>query len=248
MSMDRIVLELMKLVNSCAAISCSILAPAGPTRSRILSALYRDERSAQTPFYSILAKMFLDQLIRPTEIAPFASSLRTHQLAKLAPTQAVKLAEDAELEQGKKGPETVLDRAMMEHNVLACSRVYNNITFKGLGLLLDLRPSAAEQMARTMIQQGRLRASLDQVEELIIFDVETREGDGVVSNVAQAGAGSGMEDEEKEEQAAAPASRRFDLHIRQTLQATEMIAARCEALLAQAASASASKEVTAAAA
>lgn len=189
--------------------------------------------------------MFLDQLIRPAEIAPFASSLRTHQLAKLAPTQAVKLADDAETEQGKKGAETVLDRAMMEHNVLACSRVYNNITFKGLGLLLDLRPSAAEQMARTMIQQGRLRASLDQVEELIVFDVETREGDGIVSNVAAAQANSGDgEDDELEEQASAPASRRFDLHIRQTLQATEMIASRCEALLAQAAAA---KEVSTAA-
>ena len=55
---------------------------------------------------------------------------------------------------------------------------------------------------------------------------------------------SGDVSDDKDEQASAPAIRRFDLHIRQTLQATEMIASRCEALLAQGAAAAAtSKEV-----
>ncbi|ORY76849.1 hypothetical protein BCR35DRAFT_292361 [Leucosporidium creatinivorum] len=210
-----------------AAIICAVLAPAGPTRSRILSSLFRDERSPETEHFGILSKMFLDQMIRPDEVTHFASKLAPHQLARLAPTTGVVLAPDAELEEGKKGPETVLDRAVMEHNVLSASRVYNNITFRGLGLLLALRPSAAEAMARTMIQQGRLHASLDQSEGLIIFDAESKEGDGVVSNVAAAA----DEDEEKEEQGTAPATKRWDLQIRQTLQLTESIAARCEALL-----------------
>ena len=205
-----------------------MLAPAGPIRSRILSSLYRDERSTETAHYSILSKMFLDQMIRPEEVAHFASALARHQLARLPATTAVVLAPDAEMEEGKKGPETVLDRAMMEHNVLAASRVYNNIAFRGLGLLLDLRPSAAEAMARTMIQQGRLRASLDQTEGLIIFDADSKDGDGVVSNVVAA---AGEDDLEKEEQGSAPATKRWDMQIRQTLQLTESIAARCEALL-----------------
>lgn len=172
--------------------------------------------------------MFLDQMIRPAEVAEFAKTLKPHQLARLPPATAIVIAEDAEGEEGKKGPENVLDRAVMEHNVLAASRIYNNITFSGLGLLLSLRPSAAEAMARTMIQQGRLRGSIDQVERLIIFDAETKEGDGVVSNVVAAGAG----DEEKEEQGTAPATQRWDLQIRQTLHLAEAIAARCEVLLA----------------
>ncbi|CEQ40071.1 SPOSA6832_01648, partial [Sporobolomyces salmonicolor] len=219
-----------------AAIICAVLAPAGPTRSRILSSLYRDERSSQTPHSTILSKMFLDQMIRPAEVSAFAASLQPHQLAQLPPSQAVVISSSASAETGKQGPETVLDRAMMEHNVLAASRVYNNITFDGLGLLLGLRPSAAEAMARTMIQQKRLRATLDQIDGLIVFEVDAREGDGIVSNVvaAQAGAQDQGTDLDKDEAAGtAPATKRWDLQIRQTLQLAENVAARCEALLAE---------------
>lgn len=62
---------------------------------------------------------------------------------------------------------------------------------------------------------------------MIVFDVETKAGDGVVSNVAVTGG-----DEEKEEQGSAPATTRWDQQIRQTLQLAEAIAARCEVLLA----------------
>ncbi|GAA5906621.1 uncharacterized protein JCM6883_004535 [Sporobolomyces salmoneus] len=219
-----------------AAIVCAVLAPAGPTRSRILSSLYRDERSPSTSHYSILSKMFLDHLIRPSEITSFSSSLSPHQLARLPPIQPIITPLDEPEEEGKKGPETVLDRAMMEHNILAVSRVYNNITFEGLGGLLGMRPSAAEAMARGMIQQKRLvGGSIDQIDRIIIFDVEEKEGgDGIVSNVAQQAGGQGKEEEDgvmKEEKAHAPATKRWDLMIRQTLQLAETVAARCEALL-----------------
>jgi COP9 signalosome complex subunit 4 len=176
--------------------------------------------------------MFLDQIIRQTELVTFASSLKTHQLARLPTSIAISLPEGEE-EEGKKGPETVLDRAVMEHNVLAASKVYNNITFKGLGLLLGLRPSAAEAMARIMIQQGRLKASIDQVDSIIKFDVEGHDGDGVVSNVALAAAGgAGGDEEEEDESATAPATKRWDEGIRATLQLVEGLAARCESLMA----------------
>jgi len=214
-------------------VSCAILAPAGPVRSRLLASLYRDERSAETDKFSMLSKMFLDQIIRPAEVAQFASGLRAHQLARLPKAQAIVGPDAAAAANapGKNGPETVLDRAVMEHNVLAASRLYNNLTFGGLGLLLDLTPLAAEAMARTMIQQGRLRGSIDQVESLIEFDAASKEGDGVVSNVA-ALAAAGLQDEPAQEtEGFAPATKRWDLHIRQTLQLTETIAARCEVLV-----------------
>ncbi|GAA5847919.1 hypothetical protein JCM9279_003491 [Rhodotorula babjevae] len=226
------------------AIVCAVLAPAGPIRSRLLASLYRDERAAQSPHYPILSKMFLDQMIRPHEVEQFASALATHQLAKLPPTMAVVTAPDTAVETGKKGPETVLDRAMMEHNVLAASRVYTNVTFAGLGHLLGLRPSAAEAMARTMVQQRRLRASIDQVDGLIVFDADADHAagaaaEGAVSNVAaQAAAredGSGADGAGGEgDGGAAPATRRWDAQIRQALQLAEGVAARCEALLAEA--------------
>lgn len=154
-----------------AAVTCAILAPAGPQRSRILANLYRDDRHPQLPTYtaSILRKMFLDQIIRPTEVKEFEKGLAEHQLAKIAVDRRL-VAVEGEGEVGRKGPENVLDRAVMEHNVLACAKVYDNIRFEGLGSLLDLTPSAAEAMARTMIIQGRLRAWIDQVSHLIHFE------------------------------------------------------------------------------
>lgn len=96
----------------------------------------------------------------------------------------------------------------MEHNLLSASRIYTNITFSGLGALLNLTPSAAEAMARTMVQQKRLRASIDQVDGLISFELGTREGEGAVSNVA---AGADEEAEREEGMGAAPHTARWDL-------------------------------------
>ncbi len=59
----------------------------------------------------------------------------------------------------------------MEHNVLASSRIYNNISFSGLGALLDLTPRAVDTMAHKMIEQGRLKGHIDQVDKLIWFEV-----------------------------------------------------------------------------
>lgn len=119
----------------------------------------------------------------------------------------------------------------MEHNVLACSKVYNNISFKGLGLLLNLRPTAAEQMCRIMIHQGRLKASLDQIDELVIFDVNEKHGEGGGSNVVQA------QEEEEEADQGGFATIRWDEQIRHSLQLAESVAVRCEGLLAMGASA-----------
>ncbi|GAA5956146.1 hypothetical protein JCM3765_005466 [Sporobolomyces pararoseus] len=230
-----------------AAIVCAVLAPAGPNRSRILTSLYKDERSSSTSHFKILSKMFLDQMIKPKEVEIFSSNLSSHQLAKLPPTKTIvpppttttEEREEVEVE-GKNGPETVLDRAMMEHNVLSCSRVFNSITFSGLGGILGLKPLAAEVMARTMIQQKRLYAKIDQIDQCIFFDnqqhVDKLGTDGIVSNVAQQSGNSGREDEEemkgkKEEAGYGNATKRWDSQIRQTLQLAESVAARCEFLL-----------------
>ena len=56
--------------------------------------------------------MYTDRLLRPDEIEAFAATLMPHQKAIL--------------EDGS----SVLDRAVTEHNMLATSRLYNNISFE----------------------------------------------------------------------------------------------------------------------
>jgi len=207
-----------------AAVTCAVLAPAGPNRSRVLASLYRDERTADLPTYNILSKMFLDHILRPAEIKEFEKSLKPHQLAKIAISSNDRLASTGN-DTGsdpdpnastRTGPSTVLDRAVMEHNLLASSNIYNNITFRGLGALLDLTSGAAETMARKMIEQGRLRGSIDQVDKLIWFETNREEDD------AQGKAG-GLGDVEEAEDTGAPFTKRWDTQIRLTAAHVESI-------------------------
>ncbi|KAH9943435.1 uncharacterized protein BXZ73DRAFT_40515 [Epithele typhae] len=211
---------------SSAAITCAILAPAGPNRSRVLASLCRDERTQDLSSFKILEKMFRDRILRSSEIKEFEGTLKAHQLARIEVSAndrlAAVVADDADDTAGpgastRKGPSTVLDRAVMEHNLLASSKVYNNITFKGLGALLDVTPGAAETMARKMIEQGRLKGSIDQVEKLISFDVTGEDDD------AQGKAGGLGDVEQVEEDTGAPFTKRWDMQIRLTAANVETI-------------------------
>ncbi|RDA96049.1 hypothetical protein CP533_5825 [Ophiocordyceps camponoti-saundersi (nom. inval.)] len=135
------------------AVKCAILAPAGPSRSRALGRLYRDERAAQLDEFAILEKMFLDRLLAAGEVDKFAEGLEPHQLATTSDGS------------------TVLAKAVVEHNLRAASRLYANIRFDALGDLLGLDPQRAEETTARMIEQGRLVGRIDQLEAMVCFDV-----------------------------------------------------------------------------
>ena len=135
-----------------AAFTCAVLAPAGPQRSRALAKLYKDERAPQVAEFGILEKMFLDRLLTKGEVEKFREGLKPHQLAKTSDGS------------------TVLAKAVVEHNLLSASRLYNNIGVNELGLLLDLDAEKAEQYAATMLEQGRLAGRIDQIGGVIFFD------------------------------------------------------------------------------
>lgn len=50
----------------------------------------------------------------------------------------------------------MLEKAVVEHNLLAASRLYNNIYFEELGRLLGVQPGKAERIASRMIAEKRL--------------------------------------------------------------------------------------------
>lgn len=70
--------------------------------------------------------MFFDHILRMDEVREFEKKdLSEHHKAKLAVdrrTMAVTEEEEADA-MGRKGAENILDRAVMEHNVLACAKV-----------------------------------------------------------------------------------------------------------------------------
>ncbi len=134
------------------AIKCAILAPAGPTRSRVLGRLYKDDRAASLDEFPILEKMFLNRLLTPVEVEKFAKSLQPHQLATTADGS------------------TVLAKAVVEHNLLGVSLLYRNIQLENLALLLGLDAQKAEETTARMVEQGRLLGRIDQIDGLVWFE------------------------------------------------------------------------------
>jgi len=134
------------------ALICTILASAGQQRSRMLATLFKDERCQQLPAFNILEKMYLDRIIKKTELQDFSALLQEHQKA---------LTSDGS---------TILDRAVIEHNLLSASKLYNNITFIELGSLLEIEPAKAEKIASQMITEGRMIGTIDQIKQIIHFE------------------------------------------------------------------------------
>ena len=73
------------------------------------------------------------------QVAAFAQGLRPHQKAVTADGS------------------TVLERAVVEHNLAAASRLYLNIYFAELGALLGVPAERAEAVASRMIAENRLQ-------------------------------------------------------------------------------------------
>jgi len=140
-----------------AAVTCTILAAAGPQRSRVLATLYKDERCSKLKIYPILQKVYLERILRKPEVDVFSEELKPHQKAILPDNS------------------TVLDRAMIEHNLLSASKLYTNISFEELGALLGIESQKAEKIAARMISEDRMRGSIDQVEGVIHFENDIEE-------------------------------------------------------------------------
>jgi len=140
------------------AIICVVLAKADNTRTRLLSTLYKDERSSQIiEVFPILEKMFLERILRANEVSLFKMELLDHQKALLGDGS------------------TVLDRAVAEHNLLAASKLYHNTSFEQLAALLEITPETAEKRAAKMIAENRMRGRIDQIERLIYFEQDGEE-------------------------------------------------------------------------
>lgn len=67
---------------------------------------------------------------------------------------------------------TILERAVIEHNLLSASKLYNNVTFEELGALLEISPCKAEKIASQMITEGRMNGFIDQILAIVHFESE----------------------------------------------------------------------------
>lgn len=134
------------------ALICTVLASAGQQRSRMLATLFKDERCQHLPAYAMLEKMYLDRIIRRSELKDVEALLQVHQKGSTLDGSSI------------------LDRAVFEHNLLSASKLYNNITFVELGALLEIQADKAERIASQMISEERLNGYIDQIDGIVHFE------------------------------------------------------------------------------
>ena len=153
------------------AIICSILAPAGPLRIRLLSNLFIDLRSKElTQHYPLLERVHRGGFLTSAHVETFKTLLQPHHLAILAD-----------------GKTTVLDRAMIEHNVLAAADIYRVISIQNLAKRVGVAEKGKggiEEVIRGMVKEGRIKAEIDRVGGWIkLFKITTDQDSEQISRM-----------------------------------------------------------------
>eukprot|EP00656_Telonema_subtile_P042227 TRINITY_DN4772_c0_g1_i2.p1 TRINITY_DN4772_c0_g1~~TRINITY_DN4772_c0_g1_i2.p1 ORF type:complete len:372 (+),score=104.73 TRINITY_DN4772_c0_g1_i2:151-1266(+) len=131
-------------------------------RQSVLIDYARDPRAAGLDVYPFLQKALKGQLFRKEAVDEFVALLEPHQAQHF---KAV---------------------AVLEHNILAVSQLYNNISLEQLGLMLNVSKDEAEKAASTIISEGRLEASINQVDDILSFECTSEEFDTNIRDTCKA--------------------------------------------------------------
>lgn len=141
------------------AATCAVLAPSGPQRQRVLGHIANDPRLpelARLPEFAthaaIVKKMHTRQILRPHELTQFEASLAPHQKAVMGDGL------------------TIMERGVVEHNMIAVSNLYESIYVSELAQILGVSDKKAESIAASMIMDGSLHCTIDQPQGLLEFE------------------------------------------------------------------------------
>ena len=107
----------------------------------------------------VVKKMYKNHLLRKEELEIFEKSLQEHQRAIMSDGLSI------------------MERAIIEHNMIATSKLYTSILFTELGVLLGVHSNKAEKVAAKMIAEGQLEGTIDQVDGILTFgEVDAESG------------------------------------------------------------------------
>ncbi len=95
--------------------------------------------------------MYNNQIIGKEELTTFEASLAPHQKAVMGDGL------------------TLMERGVVEHNMIAVGRLYQSVYISELGRILGVDAHKAEKIAANMIMDGSLNGSIDQVDGLLEF-------------------------------------------------------------------------------
>lgn len=96
--------------------------------------------------------MYLNRVVQKQELEKFESSLADHQKAIMSDGL------------------TIVERGVLEHNMVAVSHLYTSIYFEQLALLLGVVDAEkGEKVAAKMISDGSLSGEIDEVDGVLRF-------------------------------------------------------------------------------
>jgi COP9 signalosome complex subunit 4 len=168
--------DLLELLGK--AVTCAILGKAGQQRTRVLGLLFQvlycpiliftsdmpsflqDERvssldhlTGYESHHTVLSKMFKEQILKKDELVIFESSLMPHQKA-VSELLSLSLIYSTHSTQLVATPQTTSDgftipeKAVIEHNMAATGKIYDNIHFAELGNILLLDVNRVEKVGQ----------------------------------------------------------------------------------------------------
>ena len=95
--------------------------------------------------------MYKHQIVRNDDLVAFEQSLADHQKAVMGDGL------------------TIVQRAIIEHNMVAVGKLYDSIYLTELGVLLGVSPDRVDKLAAKMIVDGSIRGSIDLVAQYFGF-------------------------------------------------------------------------------
>ena len=150
---DQIIMKELQNASDNAIKTC-ILGKACDARDELLGKLFMDQRiqTANCVYLKMLKDMHQHRIISAQNQEDFGKILPLKDQLKLI------------------GEYTILQKAIFEHNMRVIARLYKNINIKDLAVLLGVSMENAEKLAHDMIQEKRLKGTIDQMENQITFD------------------------------------------------------------------------------
>ncbi|CAD5226985.1 unnamed protein product [Bursaphelenchus xylophilus] len=133
------------------SVICTVLAPPGMHRTRLLKLLVKDDRVENFVGFKILQNMFMEKLISPDLLPHFEVLLKENQKIR------------------DRDGNTILEKAVLQHNLLAVSRIYKCVSFDDVSELLGIAPELVETAVTRLISTGSLNGEVDQIDRLITF-------------------------------------------------------------------------------
>lgn len=140
-----------------SAIACALLADPGPQRMSLLAKLYNDEGTASLEAFTILEKAFLERILLAEDLDAFRKALGRHHKNAGAMKWGL----------------SVVDIAIMQHNLLGCSKIFATIKIESLAEVFNSSYDTALNIVSNMILDNRLLARVDQTEGVVSFVVDS---------------------------------------------------------------------------